>query len=99
MAISDNETRNPLRRRREAAAYIREKHGLPCTVNYLAKMAVAGEGPAFRYYNRYPVYEDPDLDAFVESRLSQKMHSTSARAPCDNRRGRPRKAIAALQPA
>jgi hypothetical protein len=89
---------NKLRRRREAAAYIREKHGVPCTVNHLAKLAVAGEGPAFRYYNRYPVYEDLDLDAFVESRLSKKMHSTAGLPPRDGakRRGRPRRE---LQPA
>lgn len=97
MAIPDNETRK-LRRRSGAAAYIREKHGLPCTVNYLAKLAVAGEGPEFRYYNRFPVYEDPDLDAFVESRLSKKVHSTAGLPPRDGaRRGRPRKAE--LQPA
>jgi hypothetical protein len=103
MTTLDNEIQiqGPRRRRRAAAAYLREKHGVPCTENFLAKLAVAGEGPAFRYYGRYPIYEDPDLDAYVASRLSAKVHSTSGLPPRDgvHRGRRPRKGAAELQPA
>jgi len=94
------EKHRPGRRRRAAAAYVRDKYGVPCSENLLAKEAVAGTGPRFSYYGRYPIYEDPDLDAYVQAKMSPKVHSTAALPPRDGvRRGRPRKAGAALQPA
>jgi hypothetical protein len=99
MTTLDNEKHHAGKRRR-AAAYLRETYGVPCSVNYLAKLAVSGEGPPFRYYGRYPMYDEPDLDAYVQSKMSPKVHSTSGLPPRDGARpGRPRKAGAALQPA
>ena len=44
-------------RRDQAAAYIREKHGIPCSPRTLAKKACIGGGPPFRKANRVPLYE------------------------------------------
>jgi hypothetical protein len=65
------------RRRKDAARYVRETYGVPCTEEYLAKLAVKGGGPLFEYWGRFPMYDDPDLDLWVESRRSKKVHSTS----------------------
>ena len=79
-------------RRRQAAQYLREQHGVPASENGLAKAAVRGDGPPFSYYNRYPLYWPDDLDTHVESKMSPKVHSTSGLPPRDGvRRGRPRK--------
>jgi hypothetical protein len=92
METQDNQQPAHGRRRKDAAAYMR-KLGVPCTEGFLAKMAVKGEGPTFKYYGRFPLYEDSDLDAFVKSRLTGKVHSTSGLPPRDGvQRGRPRKA-------
>jgi hypothetical protein len=91
MTTLDNENHRAGKRRRAAAAYVRETYGVPCSVNYLAKLAVSGEGPPFRYYGRYPIYDELDLDAYVQSKMSAKTHSTSGRPPRDGvHRGRPR---------
>ena len=89
--------------RREAAEYLRKKHRARCSVATLAKMASRGDGPPFRYFGRFPLYETPDLDAWAEARLSGLVHSTSARPPKLRDplrpRGRPRKAEAAAKAA
>jgi len=100
MTAIDNEPKRPPRRRPAAAAYIAEKTGGRCSTSHLAKLAVKGTGPAYRYYNRYPIYDEADLDAYIESRTSAKVHSTSGLGPRDYRpSGRPRKAARALEPA
>jgi len=53
------------RRRAEAARYIRETWGLPCSSSWLAKLAVVGGGPIFRKAGRFPIYTDADLDQTV----------------------------------
>ena len=64
-------------RRGEAAAYIRDRYRLPCADRYLAKLAVTGGGPKFRKASRWPIYDIADLDAWAQSRISQKVASTS----------------------
>lgn len=72
-----------MHRRDDAAAYIRQKHHLPCTSGYLAKLASAGggRGPAFhRLDNRWAFYAEEDLDAWALTRLSGPMRKSSEAA-------------------
>jgi hypothetical protein len=48
-------------RRSDAATYITERYGFPCSRQWLAKLAVIGGGPVFRKAGRYPVYEPNDI--------------------------------------
>jgi len=67
-----------LLRRREAAQYVREKWGVPCAHKTLAKLAVVGGGPSFQRWNgRIPLYDTETLDAWVRSKLSRHLTSTS----------------------
>jgi hypothetical protein len=76
-------TSRPLRRV-EASIYLKEMHGVEHSPKTLAKLAVVGGGPSFRLMGRFPIYEPDDLDAYVQSRLSEKVkalrssHATSA---------------------
>jgi hypothetical protein len=94
-------TRQPLLRRAEAARHLKEKRGLPYSKGRLAKDAVRGTGPVFRYSGRIPLYDLPDLDAFADANLSMKVRSTSELPPREGvRRGRPpRKSGRESQPA
>src|SRR5438094_212039 len=56
-------------RRSDAAAYITERYGFPCSRQWLAKLAVIGGGPVFRKAGRYPVYEPSELDRWAEARI------------------------------
>ena len=67
------------RNRRLATAYLRE-NGIPCGDNFLAQLAVTGDGPQFRYSGRHPIYTDEDLDSWIESRLSSPVRSPSEAA-------------------
>jgi hypothetical protein len=64
-------------RRKEAAAYVEERHGIPCAPKTLAKYAVIGGGPIFRKAGKTPLYSAYDLDAWAESKLSKPVRSTS----------------------
>ncbi len=75
MMTGSHKTR--FRRRVDAATYVREKYGLPCSPAWLAKLAVVGGGPIFQKAGRTPLYTDDSLDAWAESRLSPPMRSTS----------------------
>jgi hypothetical protein len=66
-----------LLRRVEAAQYIQNKWGYPCSPRTLAKYAVVGGGPPFRKAGRYPLYSAADLDEWVSSKLSPLLRSTS----------------------
>jgi hypothetical protein len=70
-------------RRDEAAQYIRERYGIPCSAGNLAKLASVGGGPPFRYLNdHWPVYDEPDLDAWAQARISAPVRRASdARQP------------------
>lgn len=67
----------PLFRREQAAAYIRENWGIPCAARTLAKLMTVGGGPLVRKAGRFPLYEKRDLDAWASSRLTRKVHSSS----------------------
>jgi hypothetical protein len=65
-------------RRADAARYVRERWGAPCSASWLAKLAVVGGGPQFRKIGRFPVYTRTDLDAWIEAKISAPRRSTSA---------------------
>ena len=64
-------------RRADAASYVRETWGLPCSTRWLAKLAVIGGGPLFRKAGRFPIYLHADLDNWAESRIGAPRRSTS----------------------
>jgi hypothetical protein len=64
-------------RRSDAAAYVTEQYGFPCSRQWLAKLAVIGGGPVFRKAGRYPVYEPSELDRWAEARIGPPQRSTS----------------------
>ena len=64
-------------RRSDAAAYITERYGFPCSRQWLAKLAVIGGGPVFRKAGRYPIYEPSELDRWAEARIGPRQWSTS----------------------
>ena len=70
-----------LLRRKAASDYLHENHGLDRAPSTLAKLAVIGGGPIFRRIGRVPYYSPESLDAWVASKLSRPMHSTSQAVP------------------
>ena len=69
-------------RRREAAAYVREKHNVPCSEATLATLASRGGGPCYCLFGRIPIYSEEGRDAWVEARMGAPVRSTSeARHP------------------
>ena len=64
-------------RRREAAAYVREKHNVPCAEASLATLACRGGGPSYHLFGRVPLYFEADLDAWVKARLGESVGSAS----------------------
>ena len=64
-------------RRADAAHYVHEKWGFPCSAKWLAKLAVVGGGPVFRKAGRFPIYHPADLDAWAVARISEPRNSTS----------------------
>ena len=52
--------------RAEAASYLRETHGIPCSPASLAKYACIGGGPPFR---KVPIYSRDELDSWAERRF------------------------------
>jgi hypothetical protein len=63
-------------RRTQAANYIQDKYGFG-TSDTLAKLACVGGGPKFRKLGRFPVYTIEDLEAWVQSRMTRAVCSTS----------------------
>jgi hypothetical protein len=64
-------------RRADAAAYVTQRYGFPCSRQWLAKLAVIGGGPVFRKAGRYPVYEPAELERWAEARIGPPQRSTS----------------------
>jgi hypothetical protein len=64
-------------RRADAAAYIRNKYGFPCSKQWLAKLAVIGGGPKFRKAGRFPIYAPAHLDEWACTRIGPVVGSTS----------------------
>jgi hypothetical protein len=67
-------------RRGDAARYVRETHGTPCSRAWLAKLAVTGGGPTYRLAGRFPIYTPHDLDVWVNGRIGARRRSTSVLA-------------------
>jgi len=63
--------------RKAASAYLISNWGLKRSVNYLAKLAVIGGGPAFRKAGRAPLYTAEDLDAWASELIGPRVRSTS----------------------
>jgi hypothetical protein len=68
---------NRFLRRVDAAAYVSNRYGFPCSRQWLAKLAVIGGGPTFRKAGRFPIYKPSDLDAWAQSRIGPAQSSTS----------------------
>lgn len=66
-----------LERRTDAAVYITDTFGIPCSPNTLAKLATVGGGPRFRKAGRIPLYARGDLDEWAQRRLGPLVASTS----------------------
>ena len=64
-------------RRADAARYVREKWGIPCSKAWLAKLAVVGGGPVFHKAGKTPLYAPPGLDCWAEGRIGAAQKSTS----------------------
>ena len=71
------ESRKCFLRRADAAAYVSERYGFPCSRQWLAKLAVVGGGPVFRKAGRYPIYQPVDLDRWAKARIGPALRSTS----------------------
>ena len=79
------------RNRKLAIAYLRGK-GIPIGINRLAQLATTGEGPPFRYWGRFTVYTEADLDAWVESKFRMSgpdVGPASLLVPVDHTKGQP----------
>ena len=63
-------------RRRQASEYLAAQHGVSLSPATLAKLAVNGQGPAFRKDGPFPVYERDDLDAYAVERLGPLRRTT-----------------------
>jgi hypothetical protein len=66
------------RRNRKDAAEFLTGQGFEVSPETLATMATRGGGPRFRRFGRKPLYEEDDLLAWAEGRLSPPLSSTSA---------------------
>jgi hypothetical protein len=63
--------------RRQAAKYLEEKHRARASPATLAKWASRGEGPPYRYFGKFAIYDAVDLDAWAAEKLSGLVHSTA----------------------
>ncbi len=75
---ADNDNR-PRIRRKDVPNYLRAVHGIDISLATLNTMATRGGGPIMQYMGRIPLYHKDDLDAWVATRLSAPVRSTSAR--------------------
>jgi hypothetical protein len=67
-----------LLRRTEAAKYVTETYGLPCSPKTLAKIAcVSSDGPPFRKAGRFPLYPTSGLDAWAQNKIGPLVRSTA----------------------
>lgn len=66
-------------RRVDAAGYLQERHGLPASMQTLARKAVEVTGPLYQLSGRFPLYRVSDLDAWAAQQLSAPRRSTSER--------------------
>ena len=65
-------------RRTEAAEYITNKFGIPCSPKTLAKLASIGsDGPPFRKAGRYPLYSPQGLDEWALAKIGPEIRGTA----------------------
>jgi hypothetical protein len=76
--LKDCSSGERLLRRSEAAKYITQAYGIPCSPKTLAKLAcVSSDGPPFRHAGRFPLYPTSGLDAWAQRKLGPLVRSTS----------------------
>lgn len=67
-----------LLRRTDAAKYVNDTYGIPCSPKTLAKIAcVSSEGPPFRLAGRVPLYPTSGLDEWAQGKIGPLVRSTS----------------------
>lgn len=67
-----------LLRRTDAAKYVNDTYGIPCSPKTLAKIAcVSSEGPPFRLAGRTPLYPTSGLDEWAQGKIGPLVRSTS----------------------
>jgi hypothetical protein len=67
-------------KRSQAAAYVRQEWGLPCSATALARLSLSGRGPRCQNLDdRFAIYRPTDLDLWAQSRISEP-HLTDAGA-------------------
>jgi hypothetical protein len=67
-----------LLRRTEAASYVTNTYGIPCSPKTLAKLAcVSSDGPPFRLAGRFPLYSKSSLDNWALAKIGPVVRSTS----------------------
>jgi hypothetical protein len=67
-----------LLRRTEAAKYVTDTFGLPCSPKTLAKLAcVSSEGPPFHLAGRTPLYPTSGLENWAKNKIGPLVRSTS----------------------
>src|SRR6516162_10907641 len=67
-----------LLRRTQAAKYVTDTYGFPCSPRTLAKLAcVSSRGPPFRLAGRIPLYPIDGLDTWAQSKIGPLVRSTS----------------------
>jgi hypothetical protein len=71
-----------LLRRSQAAEYITNTYGIPCSPKTLAKYACIGGGPPFRLAGRFPLYPVSGLDEWARSKIGPLVRSTSELRRC-----------------
>jgi hypothetical protein len=78
-----------LLRRTDAAKYIVDTYGIPCSPKTLARLAcVTSKGPPFRLAGRIPLYPTSGLDEWAQNKIGPLVRSTSeARSIEKNREG------------
>jgi hypothetical protein len=76
--------------RREAAAYIKDRFGQPCSAAVLAQHAVDGTGPIYFRFGRAALYTPEDVARWCEERA--KPIRRSSEIPWGKKRGRMAKA-------
>jgi hypothetical protein len=75
--MTSTSDRPALLRRNKAAAYVQDTYGLPCSPQWLAKLAVIGGGPTFCKASRFPLYDRADLDSWAKGRIGPRVKITA----------------------
>lgn len=76
--LKEADRRERLLRRTEAATYVTDTFGIPCSPKTLAKLAcISSDGPPFRLAGRFPLYPTSGLDTWAQSKIGPLVRSTS----------------------